>query len=33
LLEKESVTGSTLMSHEQSVEHKDSTIAFSRRCN
>jgi len=33
LLEKESVTGSTLRSHEQSMEHKDATITFSRRCN
>ena len=33
LLEKESTTGSTLRSHEQSMEHKDATITFSRRCN
>jgi len=33
LLEKESATGSTLRSHKQSVEHKDATITFSRRCN
>jgi len=33
LLEKESATGSTLRSHEQSMEHKDATITFSRRCN
>ena len=33
LLEKESVTGSTLRSHEQSKEHKDATITFSRRYN
>jgi len=32
-LGKESATGSTLRSHEQSVEHKDVTIKFSRRCN
>jgi len=32
-LEKASATRSTLRSHEQSVEHKDATIAFSRRCN
>jgi len=32
LLEKESATGSTLRSHEQSMEHKDATIRFSRRC-
>jgi len=33
LLEKESVTGSMLRSHEQSIEHKDATITFSRRCS
>jgi len=33
LLEKESVTGSTLRSHEQSIKHRDGTITFSRRCN
>jgi len=33
LLEKESATGSTLRSHEQSMEYKDATITFSRRCN
>ena len=33
LLEKESETGSTLRSHEQSMEHVDATITFSRRCN
>ena len=33
LLQKESVTGSTLSSHEQSMERKDTTITFSRRCN
>jgi len=33
LLEKESATGSTLRSHEQSMIHKDSTITFSRSCN
>jgi len=33
LLEKESTTGSTLRGHEQSMEHKDATITFSRRCN
>ena len=32
-LEKESATGSPLRSHEQSMEHKDSTITFSCRCN
>jgi len=33
LLEKEAATGSTLRSHEQSVEHKDATITFCRTCN
>jgi len=33
LLEQKSATGSTLRSHEQSMEHKDVTITFSRRCN
>jgi len=33
LLEKESVTESTLRSHEQSTEHKDATITLRRRCN
>jgi len=33
LWEKESATGSTLRSHEQSMEYKDATITFSRRCN
>jgi len=33
LLQKESVTGNTLRSHEQSMEHKDATITFSRRYN
>ena len=33
LLEKESATGSMLRSHKQSVEHRDATITFSRRCN
>jgi len=33
LLEKESATGSTLKSHQLSIEHKDATITFSRRCN
>jgi len=33
LLQKESATGSTLRSHEQSMEHKDATITFSYRCN
>ena len=33
LLEKESVTGSTLRSQEQSMEHKDATITFGRRCS
>jgi len=33
LLQKESATGSMLRSHEQSMEHKDATITFSRRCN
>jgi len=33
LLEKESATGSTLRSQEQSVQHKDATITFGRRCN
>jgi len=33
LLQKESVTGSTLRSQEQSMEHVDATITFSRRCN
>jgi len=32
-LEKESATGSTLRSHEQSMQRKDATITFSRRCN
>jgi len=32
-LEKESATGSTLRSHQKSMEHKDATITFSRRCN
>jgi len=31
--EKESVTGSTLRSHQLSMEHKDASITFSRRCN
>ena len=33
LLEKDPATGSTLRSHEQSMEYKDATITFSRRCN
>ena len=33
LLEKESSTGSSLKSHEQSIEYKDAAIMFSRRCN
>ena len=33
LWEKESGTGSTLRSHEQSMEYKDAAITFSRRCN
>jgi len=33
LLVKESATGSTLRNHEQSMEHKDATITFSRKCN
>jgi len=33
LVQKESVTGSTLRSHEQSIEHIDATVTFSRRCN
>ena len=33
LLEKESLTGSTLRSLEELMEHKDATITFSRRCN
>jgi len=33
VLEKESASGSTLRSHEQSMEHKDPTITFSCRCN
>jgi len=33
LLEKDSATGSTLRSHEHSMEHTDATITFSRRCN
>jgi len=33
VLEKESATESTLRSHEQSMEHEDATITFSRRCN
>jgi len=32
LLEKESVTESTLRSHEQSADHKGATITFSRKC-
>jgi len=33
LLEKESATGSTLRSHEQSMERIDATITFNRRCH
>jgi len=33
LLEKDPVTGSTLRSHEQTMEHKDVAIMFSHRCN
>ena len=33
VLEKESASGSTLRSHEQSMEHKDAAITFSRKCN
>jgi len=33
LWEKKSATGSTVRSQEQSMEYKDATIAFSRRCN
>jgi len=33
LLEKEFTAGSTLRSHNQSMEHKDATITFSRRWN
>jgi len=33
LIRKESATGCTQRSHKQSMEHKDTTITFSRRCN
>jgi len=33
LLEKESATGSTLRSHEQSMEHNDAMVTFCRGCN
>jgi len=33
LLEKESATGSTLRSYEQSMERIDATITFIRRCH
>jgi len=32
LIRKESATGRTQRSHKQSMEHKDATITFSRRC-
>ena len=32
-INKESETGSSLRSHEQTMENKDATITFSRRCN